>query len=532
MVAEPRVSPGHLLVIDDDASILEAMVDLFQDAGYRVTAAANGALALAMLRDGSPLPDLILLDLMMPVMNGWSFRVEQRRDPALASIPVLAVTADASPMAAAIDVDALLRKPFDPGELLVAVAELVDSAQQRRTEGERLARAERLAAVGQLAQGVAHEINNPLAFLMANLEHVQQVLVPVIAAVSGGQPLPADHLTDLVELPLAIAESLAGARRIQGIVRDIRTFSRMDDRGPRLLEVAPVVEAALQMAHSRWQPRARLETDLAHTALVFIDGDRLQQVLLNLVLNAADAIPEGHPEDHLIRVSSAMVAGRVVIEVSDTGVGMRPNILAHAFEPFFTTKPVGQGTGLGLFVCHRLITEAGGELTVESEPFHGTRFRVQLPAARAPAADEATLTGAAAVPPSSRILVIDDEEAVGRSLKRLLRQHEVSACVSPALALELLGEARFDLILCDLHMPDISGREFWDLMKRSHPEQAPRVAFMSAGILSEQMLEFAQTSSQPVLEKPLLTEDVHQLLVRFSAPQGTAALAAVRPRFG
>ena len=224
---------------------------------------------------------------------------------------------------------------------------------------------------------MAHEINNPLAYMLVNLHLISE----------GMERLRSSPVADTVEpLHQVIRETVEGAERIASIVRDLKTFARgqQEDRlGP--VEVSKAVELACKMADNVIKHRARLVTQFEPVPSVQGNESRLCQVFLNLLLNAAQAIPEGDAKDHEIRVViRESGAGEVVVEVRDTGVGMSPEVQARIFDPFFTTKPVGEGTGLGLSICHGIIDSMGGRIGVESQPGKGSTFRVSLGVAGAP----------------------------------------------------------------------------------------------------------------------------------------------------
>ncbi len=258
------------------------------------------------------------------------------------------------------------------GGLTGAVAAFVD-VTELEDASSRLMQADRLASVGMVAAGVAHEINNPLAYVIASLGFVEEELARL------GPDLPEARWADLRE---AVADAHEGAQRVTRIVRDLNAFSRPEDDRKERLELLPALERAVHMAAAQVKARARLVTDYGPTPAVLGSAGRLGQVFLNLVVNAAQAIPDGETARHEVRVSTRTDgAGRAVVEVRDTGCGMSSAILARIFEPFFTTKPLGVGTGLGLSICRNIVSKLGGELFVESEPGRGTTFQVVLPPA-------------------------------------------------------------------------------------------------------------------------------------------------------
>jgi signal transduction histidine kinase len=261
---------------------------------------------------------------------------------------------------------------------------IVRQLEERKKLQAQLVFADRLASVGRLAAGVAHEINNPLAYIVSNLNFAVRELPAARKVV----PAPvADRLAGpLGEIEEALEEARQGAERVRHIVRDLKTFSRGDDqdqRGP--VDVRGVVDSSIKMAWHEIRQTARLEKHYGETPLVEANETRLCQVMVNLLVNAAQAIADPDPQRHEIRVTTSSAPdGRCKIEVRDTGAGIPAENLARIFDPFFTTKPVGVGTGLGLPICHGIITSLGGRIEVESRVGSGTLFRIVLPPARLP----------------------------------------------------------------------------------------------------------------------------------------------------
>ncbi len=242
---------------------------------------------------------------------------------------------------------------------------------QERTQRQ-LFIAGRTASVGTLAAGVAHEINNPLSYVILNLD---AILEEVRAFET---PLSA-HAKDIEAMA---RDARDGAERVRLIVRGMLTFARTDEDTRVVLDLKSVVELAVRMTNHLTRPRALVIEAYGDVPLVVGDEARLGQVFINLLLNAAQAIPEGEPDQNEIRIVTATDAtGAAVVEIRDSGPGIAPGALSRVFDPFYTTKEIGAGTGLGLSVCHNLITALGGEITVTSELGHGAAFRVVLPAA-------------------------------------------------------------------------------------------------------------------------------------------------------
>ncbi|WP_224372904.1 sensor histidine kinase [Hyalangium versicolor] len=251
-------------------------------------------------------------------------------------------------------------------------AELAMRLQQLEATQERLAHAEKLVAVGTLAAGVGHEINNPLAYILSNLRYLSTELRDL--------PRREEESERWQEVDEALTDALHGAERVRKIVQALKTLARAQAEPPSRVDLHAVLDRTLEALEQELRRRARLVKDYGLSQPVLGDEGRLGQVFLQLLLNAAQAIPEGQPEHHEIRVTTRRdEAGRAVIEVHDTGQGIAPEILPRIFEPFFTTKEAGEGTGLGLSICHATIQSMGGEIEVDSAPGHGSTFRILLP---------------------------------------------------------------------------------------------------------------------------------------------------------
>jgi signal transduction histidine kinase len=379
-------------------------------------------------------------------------------------------------------------------------------AERRMMEAQLMA-SDRMASVGMLAAGVAHEINNPLAAVLANLYVVREVLGD-LHSLSGG----------LREASEAAADAMAAAERVRQIVRDVKIFSRGSEERLVPVDVHRVLDSSVRMAWNDMRHRATLIRRFGRINAVLGSEQRLGQVFLNLVVNAAQAIPEGRAQDNQIRLVTFMDGGRVVVEVSDTGTGIPPEIRARLFSPFVTTKPPGQGTGLGLSISRRIVTSLGGEIAVDSESGRGTTVRVTLPGTdELPSARESSADLAAFVDvPRSRILVVDDEVMVTNAIRRIIGNvHDVVVVFHGREALgRVQGGERFDLILCDLLMPEMTGIELHQAMTALAPDQAERMLFMTGGTFTREAAAFVDSRPDRVLEKP------------FDKPTLLAALAA------
>ena len=386
-----------------------------------------------------------------------------------------------------------------------AMALVGDRSEQKKMQ-EQLMTSDRMASVGTLAAGVAHEMNNPLTVVLANLE-LAQADVSRLA-----RRLGEDALRPLAEQCQHAHEA---ATRVAQIVRDLKLFSRAEEDVRQPVDLRPVLESTLRMAWNEIRHRARLVKDYQPVPRVLGNEARLGQVFLNLLVNAAQAIPEGRSEDHVIRVVTAVSeGGKVAVDISDSGAGMSPEVLGHLFTPFFTTKPVGVGTGLGLSICHRIITGMGGEIGVTSVLGQGTTFRVLLPVAQGdplPACPPAPEQEAAER--RGRILVVDDEPLVAAVLSLLLSpDHDVTvhAHAQDALA-QIQTGARFDLILCDLMMPTMTGMDLHEALSRSAPDQARRMVFMSGGAFTAGARDFLAQVENLCVDKPFDLASIKRL---------------------
>ncbi|QSQ21301.1 PAS domain S-box protein [Pyxidicoccus parkwayensis] len=393
-----------------------------------------------------------------------------------------------------------------------------DVTEARRME-ERVRLSDRMSGVGTLAAGVAHEINNPLSYVIGNQQFVLERLEPLLEETQGDTvSMPMSTLQGLAE---ALRDASEGAGRVRHIVRDLKTFSRGDEESTRPLDVRLVLESALSICFNEVRHRARVRRELGNVPLVVANEARLGQVFLNLLVNAAQAIPDGQVERNEIVLSTFTDAeGRAVVEVSDTGSGIAPEHLARIFDPFFTTKPVGVGTGLGLSICHGIVSVLGGDIQVESQVGKGTRFRVVLPAAPPDARVETPRTRAqernAQVKKKARLLVVDDEPLVARGVARLLSNEFSAESTSSAReALERLARGeRFDLMLCDVMMPEMNGEAFFQRLSEVAPDQRERVVFITGGAFTPESRAFLESLPPGrCLLKPLAA-DVLRALVR------------------
>jgi signal transduction histidine kinase len=526
----------RILVVEDDPEILGALSGLLEEEGYDVQSVSDARDALERLRTG-PVPEVIILDLMMPGMDGWEFRTIQRADPNLASIPVVAISADTSAKASAIDATSFLRKPFRFADLLSTVEKIIDERERRRIR-TRLAEAERLASLGTLAAGAAHEISNPLSFTVANLETMDEQLgrlremaerLHAERGTASEPRLMEDLRAILDDMRDLLADGRVGAERVSRVVRNLQSIARRQEEQHRLVDVRRVVESALNLTWNQIRHRARLVKEFPEQ-LPLIQGSefRLGQLMLNLLVNAAQAIQEGNAQGNEIRVVVRSEARGMVVEVQDTGEGIAPEARPRLFEPFFTTKPAGVGTGLGLSICQSVVIEHRGTIEVESEPGKGSLFRVILPLPLEERAAEPTIERPVTPVPISRrgqVIIIDDEPQLAWAMKRLLDpEHDVVAVTHGREALDrMMAGQRFDVIVCDLTMPFMTGEQLYrEIERRFGAEVAARILFVTGGALSDEGNAFLQEVRNPRLFKPFDPADLRGQIRKLVASQSPA----------
>ncbi len=368
-----------------------------------------------------------------------------------------------------------------------------DVTERKRLQAQ-LAHGDRLAALGTLAAEIAHEINNPLAYVSLSARALSDLLAEA--------KLAPQTLATAKEL---LGNVLTGADRVAAIVRDLRAFTRSDEAAqPEAVQLCTVVEASLRIAGHELRRRARVVADVADDLFVFGTARAVEQVVVNLLVNAAHATPENQPDAEISVRAAVARGGWITLDVADQGVGIAGTDLPRIFDPFFTTKPTGVGTGLGLSVCHSLVAQMGGKIEVVTTASTGTTVRVTLLAATP---SQAKRVRAKSEPPPEgeglRILVVDDEPLIGETVVGLLSQHHhPSFAFGGAAGLEqALGED-FDVVLCDLAMAGVSGMELFTRLKQARPLLAARTVFMTGGATIPRVAEFLAAVDNLRIEKP------------------------------
>lgn len=395
---------------------------------------------------------------------------------------------------------------IDGDELLGAVMVFRDVTEKLVLQ-KQLELADRLASLGTMAAGAAHELNNPLAVVVGNAGFVAEELQRSDAC----QRLPA--------VREALSDIQSAASRMSRIVSDLRNFSRPVESTDSAANLLRCVESAVRLTAHQFNHRATVSTRFGPTPRVNADEGRLEQVLVNLLVNAAHAIEPGNLEKNSVLLTTDTdEKGDAVIEVSDTGSGMPEDVAARIFEPFFTTKSPGVGTGLGLSICHGIVQSMGGVISVRTEPGKGTTFRIILPHAT----DQSVAAAAVPIQPADapiagRLLVIDDEDMLRRAMERILVDagHKVTGTASARQALkDIRSGAMFDVILCDLMMPDMTGMEFFEELLSVDPLLARRVVFVSGGATSGQARAFLDSVANEKMDKPFKSSQLREVIQR------------------
>ena len=427
------------------------------------------------------------------------------------------------------------RRALDGAEIIASQVALM---MENETLSEQLVDRERLSAVGEVALSVAHEINNPLAYIAGSRE----LLAGTLERLKGMNP--SDNPEEWQELEVRVRNLLASmgdsAERIRKTVTDMNAFASTGTDTERPVDLSTLVASAVQRFHVG---RAHIDSVRVQVVddsapRVVLDGHRAGQVLDNLLQNAAHAVSHLPEHDRHVQVRVGRRGdGWAEVSVSDAGGGVPPEILDRMFQPFVTTKAAGQGSGLGLAVVKRVVEKAGGSVTYGRGALGGAMFTVALPPADRVAAADSPVepsrpsrgqTQAAAPHQRPKVLLVEDE--IGLRDLLVLMVHEIADVVTAehgAQALEIIEEAEepFDLILCDLMMPVMGGAEFIDRCGEQYPELVSRIVVMTGGATDSgtlSLLRERHTSGLPVLQKPFKGRQLKELIgsVRSQSQQG------------
>jgi signal transduction histidine kinase/CheY-like chemotaxis protein len=366
---------------------------------------------------------------------------------------------------------------------------------------------DRVIALGTLAASVAHEINNPLTYVLSHGEDVERELDALEALIGRleGSALQ-DAKASLRRVREGFAPIRSGTSRIWDITRDLRTFSRPEESSLGPVDLRGVVLSVLKLVAKEVEARARLVLDLHETPPISGNEGRMVQVVLNLMVNAMQALPVDGSGEHEVVVRTGGAGTDAFVEVSDSGPGVPAADRERIFEPFFSTKEIGVGTGLGLFVCRNVVRGLSGDVTVSDRPGGGAVFRVTVPASsRAAAATRAPVALPETTPGGRHIVVIEDDTMVGRALSLQLRTvgYRVTVIPDGETARDTLGAlGDVDLIYCDLMMTGMTGMELAQVLAAEVPEIARKMVFMTGGAFSPRAREFVARHADRTVDKP------------------------------
>ncbi|MBK8255098.1 MAG: PAS domain S-box protein [Polyangiaceae bacterium] len=416
-----------------------------------------------------------------------------------------------------------------------AIAAIATDVSEKRQLLAELAQRDRLASMGLLAASVAHEVNNPITYVLLNLERLRADLPSIGGALSR---LKDDLESELgvektnrlfarsgVQKALLTIDMLAqradtatdGARQVGRIARDLTAFARVENDERAGVDVNSLLEKVLDLAANELRFRATVEKDLGPIQAITANQGRLSQVFLNLLVNAAHAIDEGAPERNRVHIRTWQSGAEVFVSISDTGHGIAPENLPRLFDPFFTTKQKGQGSGLGLSICRDILGSHGGSIDVKSQLGKGSEFILRLPIGNSddrPTPNPVSSRSHTYEEKKARVLVVDDEETLRATLQVLLEEHfDVTLVESGKHAFEVLQSDRtFDAILCDLMMPEVSGMAVHAWVAHNAPELLDAMVFMTGGAFTKHAAEFLESVPNKHIEKPFDVTDLRNVL--------------------
>ena len=396
-----------------------------------------------------------------------------------------------------------------------AVLTVLRDVTERKLMEAKMMQMDRAIAIGTLVAGVGHEINNPLSFVLANLNYTLRTLSKLREICREAPPEQAQRCRNVLrQLEEALNEAQLGGERIRDIVKQLQQFARYEKSPTEPVDVKRALESAIRMASGEIRHRAKLVRDFDDVPAVQGSESQLAQVFLNLLVNAAQAIEEGDAEHNIITARVASEDNQVVVEISDTGGGIADDVASRIFDPFFTTKSPGHGTGLGLSLSQQLIDIHDGVLTFDTEQGRGTTFRVVLPSTDQEPPEELVEPSSEPTDRSRRVAVVDDEPEMGNVIQRILRRdHQVESFVDSRQFLEVLdGGDRYDIIFCDLMMPNFTGMDVWERVSEEYPQLLSRIVFITGGAFTPRASRFLEEIDPPLLQKPFDPDALREMV--------------------
>lgn len=381
-----------------------------------------------------------------------------------------------------------------------------------------------------LAETIAHEISNPISWVMQNLLLIKNEMesinkhIDMLHVIAEEKDIK--YKTNLIhvlssEIKLSklfiefdeiLNESLTGVQRVAEIVRNLKGFTRMSDSDLSEIDVHDILHVAIDMASLEYKHRAQLITNFSENLpKVKANSSKLNQVFLNLIINAAQAIPEGGVTKNIIQISTSLKNESIKIEISDTGLGISHDDLPHIFEPFFTTKSIGIGTGLGLFISYDIISKLNGSIEVNSKINEGTTFSVYLPIFKNMNDGTHSSLIKKKLNNKKQVLIVDDEPYLLKSLSNILKdRYDIMPALGASEAIEILmqNQGNFDAIVCDLQMQDMSGADFYNYILQNYPQLVKKIIFTTGGLCSPMLENFLESIGNCLLEKPFTHDEL------------------------
>ena len=516
-----------LLAIEDDSDDIELLKQYFEDdSDIQLTFAGNLSDGVAALTKKKF--DVILLDLSLPDSTSEeTFFTLHDQCPDTPIVVFTRTTHLKNGITRVIGTkngaqDYLIKGKVDAEQLRLSVRNAVERNNAEKLK-EELLHKDRLATIGQISAGVAHELNNPASFVNYNLSFLEENMAALkdIISVSTLDKTSESASTEQIEFALdhektksiisdtedLIAEAKIGMERICSITQNLRSFSGMDSSELKTVDLNKLVNEALNMLNPEIRGQFNCHVALESTFPIVANEGKILQVITNLLLNATQAIHESKNTMGSLEIRARKVDDGNLLTFKDNGIGMSADVKRKIFDPFFTTKGAKGGTGLGLSICNEIVQLHGGYINVESKPMRGTTIDVWIPKDTGLTANKNQGQHQSKTHESIplRILIVDDEPLLLKALERTLsKTNQVTTVFNGLEALEVLSQnAEFDLIFCDLLMDKMSGLKLFGQVSRIYPKLTDRFVFMSGGVLDPTVIDRLTRSKNQVLTKPL-----------------------------
>ncbi|MDQ3263079.1 MAG: response regulator [Myxococcota bacterium] len=525
-----RLEVDRVLILDDEEPLLRLLARLVVKVGGTPVLATTCAEARELLAENAFA--CVLLDKNLPDGNGLDLLPQLKESRSHPDVLVLTAHAEMSSAIFALRCGAAdyLVKPFSTTLVLHRLEQIFDKRrllEERTRLQAQLMRADRMAALGTLAAGVAHEIKNPLSFMSLGLDALETELPRLRALAAQLRTSALAGLAEELESALAAFDKRlqpvrTGVDRMARLAGDLKDYARGGHEDPAEVDLRGVVKTVVAMARGQLERKAQLVVELDEVPPVMAVASRLEQVLLNLTVNAFQALDD-RGENQIRITTRTDPEGDAVLEVRDTGRGIPGAVLHRIFEPFFTTKPAGEGTGLGLSISHEIVSALGGAMEVESVASQGALFRVRLPRLGRSSVSGIKVPADEPAAPRTRILVVDDEPTVARMLQDALgAEHDVVSLTTARTALQQLTVgAQYDVIVCDLMMPEMTGMDLHQELQRVAPAMAKRMLFLTGAADARNVRAFLNRVDNVYLEKPFHLEELRQRIADLMSPVPT-----------